>query len=1023
MEELNTTQIIENKINREFELLKKLSAEEKIEDKEKIIISINKEKENYLKSNNPDDIVRGAILSYELEYNPQYPLWHNKETKELAKELIDKYLEDNIIEVCLDLINKKFSSYSPFRVMISFQKSIDLNQRYLELFFKMMMIKQNIQDILRGIKLFFKIKEKTINYLGGLDFKNPYTIILFRDFLNELIINAKGCDAEEILKGVISNMKTYYLFRCKDCLQILYVSCFEDITFTCINRHYFLPKSKEDLLNMTYFNIKCEICKINIELFETNYKCLECQKYFCQSCADKHKNNNIQNVLINLYEVGYICEEHCQRYSAFCAECKQNLCKKCVISHFHRLDQKNIYQINQEALEGNKKKNLNEISNLEDYVSVGLSFNYIFMKDFSYYNFFIELAIWFFEKTKRKDERTNYKFFFESFFDENFEKYYSDLIDNAKKGKQNEFFLLETIKDKYDEFKIKIDNRYDKFLKLFFINSIKRNNAINNIIRRINNSLLLFYLYESRIDLKKNCIDLKTKIEKLESDISLLKIKILSLLKMKELLTSNLVKIINRYLSDMLLRKLITKYPNNFEKITISHKNFYEILINYKDIFFKSINNSIFDDLKNKLNFNANIIFSLNEKDRTKDFDSFVNSIKDENIIAFKEPISINNEIFSVKELNFLVETFFCKKLQGNFIVHPNIKSKEKIKLKNIKEEIPQSNAFSIESKVNNNDFFVEKNELFEKDEEKEIKSIIKEKTMNIKDELLKGFNKIKIKENVTIGDISNCILKNDFKNLYLVQSAFSRGLSIDLDSLIDNYINNIIFKSAEYDDIKNNIKKDKEILKGLKKQQKLLKKYQIEINDYIYRNIKNYCKKYLLENIIKNEETGFFHSESNIIYIIDNLNLNILEIFKNKKNNNFDDCEIEALILSIILPEILNIGDLNLNIYKSNMAKSIKSYFVMENIKKLLEIIYERLNTQLRQNNNRTDLIEEVRKFINGNKSTIIKDLSSIDISEEKINDMIIKIFEDYVYNWVSEEKTKINLESFLFYHQNINS
>ena len=169
MEELNTSQMNENKINREFELLKRLITEENNEEKEKIIISIDKEKENYLKSNNPYDIVRGAILSYELEYNPQYPLWHNKETKELAKELINKYLENNIIEVCLDLINKKFSSYSPFRVMISFQKSIDVKQRYLELFFKMMMIKQNIQDILRGIKHFFMIKEKTINYLGKLD--------------------------------------------------------------------------------------------------------------------------------------------------------------------------------------------------------------------------------------------------------------------------------------------------------------------------------------------------------------------------------------------------------------------------------------------------------------------------------------------------------------------------------------------------------------------------------------------------------------------------------------------------------------------------------------------------------------------------------------------------------------------------------------------------------------------------------------------------------------------------------------
>lgn len=135
----------------------------------------------------------------------------------MAKELFYNYLENNIIEVCLNLINNKFSDFSPFRVMISFINPIDKEQAYLELFFKIMLIKQNIQDILRGIKLFFNVKEKIIKYLERLNFQNPYSIIFIRDFINELIIKFNTCDGEEILKSIIVNMKKYYLFHCKEC--------------------------------------------------------------------------------------------------------------------------------------------------------------------------------------------------------------------------------------------------------------------------------------------------------------------------------------------------------------------------------------------------------------------------------------------------------------------------------------------------------------------------------------------------------------------------------------------------------------------------------------------------------------------------------------------------------------------------------------------------------------------------------------------------------------------------------------
>jgi hypothetical protein len=640
------------------------------------------------------------------------------------------------------------------------------------------------------------------------------------------------------------------------------------------------------------------------------------------------------------------------------------------------------------------------------------------MKDFSYNNLFIQLAIWFGEKKGRKDDLNTNIFYFESFNDANFKKYYCKLIDNVKKGKKDDFFLLEKIKERYDESKIKTDKSYDILIKLYFDQNNKRNYSINKLIRAINDSLILLNLNESKIDLTKIIIELNTKIEKLESDIALLKIKLLSLLKKDDLYTSYLVKIIKRHLSDMLIRKLIIKYPNNFEKITITHKNFYDILINYKDILFKSNNISIFNDLKNKLNINN--IDIMNEKDRKKGIDSFINNIKDENEILIKEPIIINNEIISVNELNFLIETLFYEKSQGNAIVHPNIKSKEKIKLKDIKEEIPQTNGFSIVSNANNNYYFIEENELFNKDNENEIKKLITEKITNIKDELLKNFHESIIKENISIEDISKCILKNDYKNMYLINSAFTRGLSRDLDSFFIDYINNIVFESEEYDDVKKNIKNNKEILQELRIDQKELKKYQIEINSYIYRNIKNYCKNFLQENIKKNEQTGFFHSESNIIYIIKNLNRKISENFN---NSNFDDCEIEALIISIILPEIIKIGNNNLNIYKKNLEESIKNFFVKKNVEKLLENTYNRIDIKLKENNNSSNLVDEVKKFIKDKKFAKSKELSSIDINEDKINDIILKIFGDDEYNWISEENTKIKLESLLFYHQNINS
>ena len=59
------------------------------------------------------------------------------------------------------------------------------------------------------------------------------------------------------------------------------------------------------------------------------------QNFFCEECAKEHEKIEIKNVLINLYEVGYICEDHCEFYSTSCNICKINLCEICKENHEH----------------------------------------------------------------------------------------------------------------------------------------------------------------------------------------------------------------------------------------------------------------------------------------------------------------------------------------------------------------------------------------------------------------------------------------------------------------------------------------------------------------------------------------------------------------------------------------------------------------------------------------------------------------------------------------------------------------
>ena len=538
--------------------LKKMMEISDKEEEKQLLANLCQAKENFLESKKPEDIAKVAIIHDILENNPFHSQRNNIKIRQLSNELINCFQDKDLIEISLKKLNEKFVDSSPFKVMISFPKCFNPEKKHLELYFKLMMVNQDIMAIILGINKLLNIKNQLIeNQLKKLNFQNPYSILFIRDLLYELIMEENNLDKELILKNTIENMKKYYIFHCPKCLGILYTSTLNKVILTCVNQDFTIyPENINDLKSITNFILKCKKCQHKIELFETNYKCLECKELFCELCADSHKKESFNNILINIYDLGYICEEHCKKYTSFCGKCKINLCKKCQENHYHKIN-KNMYQINLKKIESIIKKE-NDVSSINDYISMNLASVYKFMENFSYTNIFIKLSIWFMEIEKRKDiEKDKFKFYFDEFFDDNFKKYYSKLIENALEGKVEAYNHLLLIKENYEKQNIKANKSFSSFELKFHEENLKRNKDISNWASKL--SKVFYYLDGNKLEGELCIIKLKTKTKKLSSDISILKSKILSLFNTYKSHTSYLLKILNRYLSDSLLRKIIQK--------------------------------------------------------------------------------------------------------------------------------------------------------------------------------------------------------------------------------------------------------------------------------------------------------------------------------------------------------------------------------------------------------------------------------------------------------------------------------
>ena len=1015
----------------------------------------------------PANIARSAIIEFILKYTKS--LRKNNIINKLIGIFPKCFPKEDVVEISLSKIDEELNELSPLKAMVSFGKDISKNKKYLELCFKLILLEQNIGSLIDGINTLLNIKNKVVeSQLKKLDFENPYSIILMRELINKMIEESKEKNPELLLSGVIEYINRNYLFFCNICFDILYYNNYANTHMIYCKKDevIFTLKDKselENLQNNLKSKMKCENCKKNIEIFEKNFNCIKCNNFYCQRCSDLHTKKDINNILINIYELGYICREHCKLYTTYCKICGLNICDICKDIHEHKLD-KIALKLNNKLLEKNASKKLNDIKDINEYLLARLSLIYKDMNNFSYMNFTIIAAIFFGEKKNRVYENNVEDFYFAKFFDCDFQKYYSNLIKYVSEGKSKYYKLLNLIKIRYEESKKLVASSFDEFKLNYKDKKNDLNSIINNYIFNMREKLVMMDNNDTILKRDNKNIELNNTCLKLKNNIELLSIKIMALFKSKELYSSYLMKIINRYLVDFLLRKIIEKYYSYFYDIQISYKNFMEIVENFGDLTFKNKYIAHFKDVeKNLKEYNSKDEKDKKSKEKIDDekIISLINNLKGNNKFVFKKDLEIKGKKFSAKEMNFILEALFYLKDPGNIIAHMNLKPKESIKLKKIEKDIPNIftfndknneiaksnfnlNSISNDNSINTNSNIIksdseingksiDKNDLSSvistKENTKIIISNIKEMQddwLQIKDEIIKEsknmMNEIKeqilsdfydssINQNVKINDILNFIFNNDYSNLFNESSMLTRTLSKYIDDMIQDKNINIHF--TEFDEIRNQVLRAHNTIKSIDENielKKFVKDLRTELPEKIFLQTKKYIKNYIENLYLNNSKNGMIYLQRSFSDIINDLtdkNISFPYLDINEKN---------LLIISLIMQEIKSIVSKNLDIFLSYSKNSIKSYYALNHVKKILENLHNEIKLQIDIESNKV-LFMDMKKYIsNKNTSNNIE----VDITYERMIQILSTLFEKENIDWTKLSYSKISLESLLFYYQN---
>ena len=702
------------------------------DEKEALLNLVNQEKARLVELKTEDSLVRQSIIDFVLIYNPLNKEWKNKTVSDFCIKLINYYsFGENISSPILNLMKEKFKNPSSFKVLINFEEEIKTEKAYLECYFKFILLTKNLEKLLSGIKNYLSIESELLTeQIKKMDVESPYAQILLRRLIEKLIVAEVKLKKDDII--LIFNeekavLKKYYNFLCPQCLQILFCRYYlEKFTVMCINGHDYSKetKSSKNINSLSQFSINCKSCKANLEMYERNFTCFQCDNFFCGNCCEKHKKDCLKFKFCKHYQCGFVCREHNKDYISICSICEKNLCELCKNVHFHRVPDKDYYLIN-DIINNNKTIVSNEEENDEKKNILKLLISsYKFFENFFVVPYFFRQSIYFSVNDKYLIINES-DFFFKSFYNNEFIAYYSKLIEQMKNGNMNAINIMKEIKVKYQNHKLKICKNFNDELSFCMNNAMANTSQMMYHIVDLNERFNS--LNENIKDIKLNhghIFKLETNINKLETKVELYKANIFSLLKSANKYKLGLKLLFDRHLADLIIRILLKEYHSSFQPIKLDLKICQELMNYFKNDIEKGVD--LYNKIKNKIN---------SEQPEEVKNDIELNDISNyDNKIQFDKSIRKNNISINPTELNFILELFFYIKSKGNQIGHPNIDPDNSIKLK-----CEEKNFNKVENILNIDDI----PEIKDKSEEK-IRKIINDKVtkkMNdIRDEIINYF-------------------------------------------------------------------------------------------------------------------------------------------------------------------------------------------------------------------------------------------------------------------------------------------
>jgi len=771
-----------------------------------LILAVNPKTQAYKSGNNKDFIF--LILKYLIE----------KKKNKLALNPVE------VFNMCADFFHG-IPLYGKL-----FEKDNNLNNKeesYLELIIPFIPDKQ-INLIMNVLKNYIKGEE--VRFLEEV-FKNiNLNMEQSFSFLKQIIIgiiNSTGNLIQEIQNikdNFLDNEKNDFL-RCDKCFNfpVLILDSNKKITIRYSCGHF---DEKDTLPTEKIINSrpKCFNCEKSLYIIHKNYLCSNCKNLLCNDCLQIHFNACLTLFYIPFDDVGTVCSDHNLKYDTFCSICNKNLCKECKQEHQHysnysktsfvEEDKKKIENfLNSDNIDNDAYKKLIKLIISDEKYLKNLQFSY-----------FLENLI---EKKNIFDCG-----FFKEFGDIQFNEYYSTLINQYKKGNDHYRKIYREIKNSYSENNLKINSHeYDIDLLLTKVQKDSKAYSQNSF----KTSLLISYfatINELKDEIKAQKNISETDLLRINEEKS--EIKANSFLHHSNEYKAQAIKLLDRSIANNILRYLIIKYPNYFQKINCDLNIYNDIKENYsnnKPLIeeFEKNNKTAINELLENAKANLNGIST----------NSSVDTSSTENInkpdIKFVNPITIGNKTVSVEDLNIILEYLFFLRNGGNDVAHPNSNDKTSISLK--QNGLNKDNSKNDISKFINN-------------------------FINI-------FQNYNFKDNISNKCLLECLFQNKYENLLS---------KVETDEIND--INQIIAQGKNSDfnkQIDEEFKKLDESLNSFKKLHTSLLKYNKEpkrndsLNKFYDRLYKSFTNKEsaleLLNNLMNFEyENSLFDDTTSFI-------------------------------------------------------------------------------------------------------------------------------------------------------------